>query len=45
MEKPQIIEHINKSLNYTIFDAKWVCLFLLLNFINLTKVMISPPLR
>ena len=25
MDKPQIIEHVNKSVNYTIFDAKWVC--------------------
>ena len=24
MEKPQIIAHIQKNLNYTLFDAKWV---------------------
>ena len=23
-EKPQIIAHIQKSLNYTIFDTKWI---------------------
>lgn len=23
-EKPQIISHIKKSLNYTIFDSKWI---------------------
>lgn len=24
MDKPQIILHVQKSLNYTIFDAKWI---------------------
>ena len=24
MDKPQIIEHVNKSVNYTIFAAHWV---------------------
>ena len=24
MDKPQIISHIQKSLNYTLFDCKWV---------------------
>ena len=24
MEKPQIIAHVQKSLNFTLFDAKWV---------------------
>ena len=24
LEKPQIITHIEKSLNYTVFDVKWV---------------------
>ena len=24
LEKPQIIAHIQKSLNYTVFDSKWV---------------------
>lgn len=23
-EKPQIIAHIEKSLNYTVFDVKWI---------------------
>lgn len=23
-EKPQIISHIHKSLNYTVFDSKWI---------------------
>lgn len=23
-EKPQIISHIQKSLNYTVFDSKWI---------------------
>lgn len=23
-EKPQIIAHIQKSLNYTVFDSKWI---------------------
>ena len=24
LSKPQIIVHVEKSLNYTVFDAKWV---------------------
>lgn len=24
MDKPQIIAHVQKSLNYTLFDAKWI---------------------
>lgn len=24
LQKPQIITHIEKSLNYTVFDVKWV---------------------
>ena len=24
MEKPQIIAHVQKNLNFTLFDAKWV---------------------
>ena len=24
MEKPQIIAHVQKSLNFTLFDAKWI---------------------
>lgn len=24
LEKPQIIAHVQKSLNYTVFDSKWV---------------------
>lgn len=24
LEKPQIIAHIEKSVNYTLFDAKWL---------------------
>lgn len=24
MDKPQIIAHIEKSLNYTLFDTKWI---------------------
>ena len=24
MDKPQIITHIEKSLNYTVFDVKWL---------------------
>lgn len=24
MEKPQIILHVQKSMNYTIFDSKWI---------------------
>ena len=24
MEKPQIIPHIQKSVNYTLFDSRWV---------------------
>ena len=24
MDKPQIIAHVQKSLNYTVFDAKWI---------------------
>lgn len=24
MEKPQILAHIQKSLNYTLFDSKWI---------------------
>ena len=24
MDKPQIILHVQKSLNYTIFDTKWI---------------------
>lgn len=24
LEKPQIIAHIQKSLNYTVFDCKWI---------------------
>ena len=24
LSKPQIIVHIEKSLNYTVFDAKWI---------------------
>ena len=24
MEKPQIIAHVQKSLNYTLFDTKWI---------------------
>ena len=24
MEKPQIISHIQKSLNYTLFDSRWI---------------------
>lgn len=24
MEKPQIIAHVQKSLNYTLFDCKWI---------------------
>lgn len=24
LEKPQIIAHIQKSLNYTVFDSRWI---------------------
>ena len=24
MDKPQIIAHVQKSLNYTLFDTKWI---------------------
>ena len=24
MEKPQIIAHVQKSLNFTLFDARWI---------------------
>ena len=24
MDKPQIIAHVQKSLNYTLFDCKWI---------------------
>ena len=24
LQKPQIITHIEKSLNYTVFDVKWI---------------------
>lgn len=24
MDKPQIISHVQKSLNYTVFDGKWI---------------------
>ena len=24
LEKPQIITHVEKSLNYTVFDVKWL---------------------
>lgn len=24
MDKPQIIEHMNQSVNYTIYDCKWI---------------------
>ena len=24
MEKPQLLAHVQKSLNFTLFDAKWV---------------------
>lgn len=24
MDKPQLIEHLNASLNYTIYDCKWI---------------------
>mgnify|MGYP001795633039 CR=1 FL=1 len=24
MDKPQIIAHVQKSLNYTLFDVKWI---------------------